>query len=75
MCVAIVRVKYRTEKSADLIEIATEEQLAEKLESLRTQSGILKVEVFERGSKSFERVEVWRHNDGSLTEIDPREMR
>lgn len=58
MCVAVVRVKFRTEASAQLMEMATEELLTEKIESLRGANGVVKIEIFKRDT-THRRVEIW----------------
>lgn len=69
MCFAVLRVRYRTEASAELIEINDEEAYHAKLESLRTAANIMKVETFLK-SAGFERVEMWKDHEGNLAPVE-----
>jgi molybdopterin-guanine dinucleotide biosynthesis protein len=71
MCFALIRVKYRTEASATLMEVSDETELNEKLTSLTTAVNVIKVEVFRRQS-SMERVEMWKNENGDLAPVETR---
>jgi hypothetical protein len=69
MCFALLRVRYRTEASAELIEIKDEEQYAIKLESLRTSANVMSVETYRR-SEFFKRQEMWIDHEGTISNVE-----